>query len=422
MRTWLFVLFAGLAISAPSAINQVIYVDANAPAGGNGTGAEPYNTIADAVAQARTAGGLPTVEVKPGIYQLASPITIDFPLNLTGSNVMEIDSNLLPTGVVAAGTETQIVGLAALGASPLVSAGRTDGVVIYNVSIQNFTFVAGPGGGDDIAVNQVQNFTVSQNLLTGPPTVTTTNQGIGSVASSGSVLGNYITGVGCGACIRAGYPGSPALVDFIGNRTVNNRNAGAIFSGATYGITEQGDELYVLVAGNDISENTASGAYGLRFFVIRKDLPDTQSTGNVTALALGNRIVGNDIGFTADAGFPYRQANIPPSTTLVCDTRVYSGSLNLTLLGNTLSGSLLTNAVISFTRVTATLKPSQLPSWQYLHNGTYIINDPENSLAGYLKDDPETDPFVGGLCAADTTHELLNNTLIFNGVIVQPTP
>jgi hypothetical protein len=290
------------------------------------------------------------------------------------------------------------------------------------VSIQNLSFVAGPGGGGDIAMNQVQNFTLSQNFLTGPSTVTATNQGIGTVASSGSVIGNYITGVGCGACIRAGYPGSPALVDFIGNRTVNNRNAGAIFSGATYGITEPGDQLDVLVAGNDISENTASGAYGLRFFVIRKDLPDTQSTGNVTALVLGNRIVGNDIGFTADAGFPYRQATIPPSTTLVCDTRVYTGSLNLTSLGNTLSGSLLTNAVISFTRVTATLKPSELPSWQYLHNATYIINDPENSLAGYLKDDPETDPFVGGLCAADTTHELLNNTLMFNGVIVQPTP
>jgi hypothetical protein len=57
-----------------------------------------------------------------------------------------------------------------------------------------------------------------------------------------------------------------------------------------------------------------------------------------------------------------------------------------------------------------------------LHNATYIITDPQGSLAGYLKDHPSTDPFVGGLCAADVASEILGNTLTYNGAVVLPTP
>lgn len=51
-----------------------------------------------------------------------------------------------------------------------------------------------------------------------------------------------------------------------------------------------------------------------------------------------------------------------------------------------------------------------------------LFSDPQGSVAGYLKRHPSTDPFVGGLCAADTDHELLGNTLAYNGAIVPPTP
>ena len=76
---------------------------------------------------------------------------------------------------------------------------------------------------------------------------------------------------------------------------------------------------------------------------------------------------------------------------------MFTGTLSVTLIGNTLSGSLLTPALISFTRLQASLKAAQLPSWQYLHNAIYVIKDPKGTLEGYVKDHPSTDPFVGGL-------------------------
>jgi hypothetical protein len=426
MRTWLFVLLVGFAIDAHSATHQIIHVDDNALTGGDGTAAKPYNTIAAAVARARVVGGDPTIKVEPGLYELASTIIIDIPLDLVGSSVLEIDSNGWPTGVASPGTETRIVGLAALGTLPLVSVGRTDGVVMNDVNIRGFSFEGGPGGGNDINLQRVQNFSVIANVFTGPsplPMTGVTITGIFPVASSGSIVGNYIAGEGCGTCITAGYPSSPAYLQFTGNRSVHNQNGGLLLNGSSFGIPDHGDQLDVLVLGNDLSENTGANSFGMRVFVVRKDLPDTQSRGNVNALILSNHLFGNQIGISIDAGFPYRQAPIPPPNgPLVCDTRVYSGTLNLVLTGNALSGSLLTPALISFTREQATLNPAQQQkSWQYLHNAAYIITDPQGSLAGYTKDHPSADPFVGGLCAADTTHELLGNTLIYNGTIVPAT-
>ena len=427
MRKWLFVLFISFAINGQSAGVRVIHVDDNAQPGGDGTGAKPFNTIADAVALARAVGGDPKIIVEPGSYELASTIVIDIPLDLVGSDVLEIDSNGWPTGVVSPGTETRIVGLAALAASPLVSVGRTDGVVMNGVNIRGFTFEGGPGGSDGIDIQRVQDFSVRGNILIGPsspPMTGTTIVGINPVASSGSIVGNYVAGEGCGTCIGAGYPGSPANVEFTGNRSVHNQNGALLLNGASFGIPEPGNQLDVTVQGNDLSENTGANSFGLRIFVMRKDLPDTQSSGNVHTLIRGNRLFGNQIGISIDAGFPYRQTKIPPpSGPLVCDTRVYTGTLDITLTGNTLSGSLLTPGLISFTKEQATLNsPKQLQTYQYLHNAIYTITDPQGSLAGYLKDHPSTDPYVGGLCVADTTHELLGNTLEYNGAIVQPTP
>jgi hypothetical protein len=232
MTKWLLALFAGFAINAQSAGLQFIYVNGSAPPGGNGTPDKPFNTIGDAVTYARTAGGHPTVQVAPGLYQISNTITIDFPMDLVGSDVLEIDSNGWPTGVVGSGTQTEILGVTALGASPLVLAGNTDGPVIENVNIRGFTFVGGPGGGDDITIAQVQNFSVTGNIVTGPSPVITGN-GIGPVASSGLIAGNYIAGVVCGGCIRAGNSASPAYVVFTGNRSVQNQGAGVLLGGAS---------------------------------------------------------------------------------------------------------------------------------------------------------------------------------------------
>jgi hypothetical protein len=136
------------------------------------------------------------------------------------------------------------------------------------------------------------------------------------------MVGNYIAGVACGTCIRAGYADSPAYLEFTGNRSVHNRDAGLLLNGATFGIPERGDQLDVVVQGNDLSENTSMLGVGLRVYVIRRDLPDRQSSGSVHALIRGNRLFGNQIGISLDAGFPYRQTHIPPPNgPLVCDTR-----------------------------------------------------------------------------------------------------
>ncbi len=76
---------------------------------------------------------------------------------------------------------------------------------------------------------------------------------------------------------------------------------------------------------------------------------------------------------------------------------------------------LLAPALVTFTRNAAALNPAALPQWQYLHGATFTITDPQETLAGAWIDHPERDPFLGP-CAGDAVHELLANTLRYNGV------
>ena len=136
---------------------------------------------------------------------------------------------------------------------------------------------------------------------------------------------------------------------------------------------------------------------------------------------------------TIDAGFPFRNLGftVPPALQAAtdatmnrlggpsaCDERVYHGSFDLELNGNDLSGSLLASALISFTRNDASFTPADLQFWQFLHDTTFTISDPDESLEGFLLDHPTRDPFTGGLCPGDTVQEPLNNLLIYNGAVV----
>jgi hypothetical protein len=98
----------------------------------------------------------------------------------------------------------------------------------------------------------------------------------------------------------------------------------------------------------------------------------------------------------------------------VCDPRVFSGAIDLELAGNTVTGSLVTPALVTFGRSLAALDPSILPLWQYLHGTTFDISDRDGTLADAWIDHPSTDPYVGP-CPADTTHESLGNNLNYNG-------
>jgi hypothetical protein len=391
---------------------RVIHVDAGARPGGDGSGRFPFNNVADALGLANSLGGA-LVVVAPGIYPVVSTLHIQSPIELQGSNVMEVDDAGRPTGSVVSGTETSIVGTTALGTAPLVSVGSSAGGVIQGVQIRNFTFGSAPARGDDVAFNRTQDYSVDDNVFTGFAA-----DGVFSVASSGEIVGNYISGDVTGAAVAAGYPASPSTVDFVGNRVVGNLG-GLVLIGSTSRVPETGDQLDALVRDNDLSANNqvAGFSFGLRIFTINRPLGaagDTQSTGNVRAAIQGNRIADNQIGMSIDAGFPFRRVGA------TCDPRVYSGTFDLELHDNTLSGSRFVPSLITFTRNQAALHQFPFDLWQYLHASTYDITDPDGTLADAVIDNPAVDPFIGP-CPNDAAQEVLGNTLVYNGTVLPHT-
>lgn len=388
---------------------SLIYVDADARPAGNGSARLPFDNIADAIALAGSSGG-GVILVSPGHYSVSSTLRIQNSIELRGSNVMEVDHAGLPTGSIVPGTETRIVGTAALGTNAVVSVAPAGGSIVQGVVIRNLTIDTGLARGEGLSFNRVQGYSVYENAFRGLAT-----NGIFSVASSGRVVGNYISVDVTGAAIAAGYPASPSSVKFVGNRVVGNI-AGLVLIGSTSRVPEPGDELDVLVRNNDLSENNrvAGFSFGLRIFTINRPLGDGQSTGTVRATIQSNRIADNQIGVTIDAGFPFRRVGA------TCDPRVFSGSFDLEFRGNTLTGSLFMPALITFTRNQAALHQFPFDLWQYLHSATFDITDNDGTLADAVIDHPEFDPFVGP-CPNDSSQELLGNTLIYNGAEVPHT-
>lgn len=416
----LAVAMAALATSVYAASTPpVIHVDDDAAAGGDGSAGLPFNTLVDALSAANGIAGSVVIEVAPGVYRFDHSLVIERPLELRGSSVPVFGPDGLPTGDVVPGTETRLVGTDSLGtdslgSDPLISVGRTDGVVISGVTISGF-ILAATTASNEVLLTRVQNYSIRNNVFLPPG-----NFGMHSIASSGVVTGNFFTGISTGAIFSGGYAASPSNVVFQGNRAVKNILGGVLLNGASLGIPELGDQLVANVQNNDLSGNIGSPnfSFGIRIFILRRDLGlpgDTQSEGNVHASVTGNRIVGNEMGFSIDAGFPYRKVQTPRGP--VCDARVYSGSIDLSLSGNTVASSHVTPALITFTRSTGALNPSTLPLWQYLHGATFTIADPDNALANALIDDPDTDPLVGP-CPADATHENLSNMLRYNGQVL----
>ncbi len=387
----------------------VIHVDDDAKPGGDGSAKAPYNDIHDAVAAAEGLNGA-VVLVHPGRYEVNSTIRVQYSIDLRGSNVIVKDSNDWPTGTVSPGSETRIVGTSALGFDALIAVSRSDGSVVPDVQIRNFTLES-RAGANTVDLMRAQRFNVRDNIMIGAGT-----RGVFTAASSGVIVGNYFSVGGTGTIITAGYPASPADVEFVGNRSVHNGIGGVLLNGASYAVPEIADQLHAVVRANDLSENTSPlpNAFGIRIFVILRTVGgpgDGQSSGNVQATIQGNRIVNNRLGAVIDAGFPYRKVGT------ICDVNTYSGSFNLKFAGNALSGSLAAPGLIAFTRSQCALNQSQLPLWQYLHSTTFSISDVDGSLAGAWIDHPELDPYVGD-CPNDATHESLNNTLVYNGVIL----
>jgi hypothetical protein len=323
---------------------------------------------------------------------------------------MEEDDFGWPTGVVWPGTETLVKAVPGLAANTE----NMIRVIADHVTIANLSLDANTSNlqGIQLALRGAPDFTVSGNRVTGQSFI-----GINPRASSGKIIGNYITNVGC-VCIGAGNASFPARVLFSGNRSVANSFAGVeLFAASDSEAGNAGDvldSLSVTISENDLSNNTAMPGFssGIRFGVIRRDPPDPtgQSSGTMTAVISDNNIMNNWFGVSIDAGFPYRTFRGTP------DLRQYSGSLDLGFEGNQASGN-VQSAIITFERNTATLHPVQMDptkrptSYKYLRSASYNVRYDDGSLDGYWVDHPVVDPIDG---------RILNNHLIVNGLEIQP--
>lgn len=394
---------ASASAASKSAQHGVIHVDASAAPGGDGSGRAPFKSLGDAVLLANAQGG-GKIEVEAGVYLVSRTISVESPLSIQGSNDMQSDPAGLPTGILAPGTETRIVGATAMGALPVIAVGRSDGVM-HGVTIANLTVRATGALGIGIEIRHTQDFTIRNTIVTSP------GFGISTIASSGRIVGNYLTKNVCGACIAAGNAQSPAVVEIKGNRVVRNTSAGILLNGSGTTLTEEAGDLVATVRDNDIDDNSSNSmlGYGIRVFVIRRDGPDSQTAGNVRATVDNNRVANNRIGIVIDAGFPYRTFRGIP------DSRLYTGRIDLTLRGNTLTGNVMP-ALVSFTRSTAAIDQRQLnpvpapgSSHKYLQDATYQIVDRDGALAGYRLDHPGYDP---------VDHRLLRNEFWYNGSLV----
>ncbi len=416
-------LLAGLSatptVAAPPQNNLVLQVDDDAPTAGDGSGRSPFRNIANAVNAARSAAALyarVAINVAPGRYPVDDTLRIDFPVEIRGSNVPDLDLQQWPLGTVQAGTATTVEGTADLGSKPLLLVGGASGAVVTGITIRNLTLRSNlkpgtpPTPGSVMQVQRAQDFVVANNIVKAPGF-----SGIDVAASSGTITQNHVSGMQiCGICVGAGTAASPATVTLQDNRSVGNSAGGLLLGGSAFPVDEIGDTLNATVTHNDLSSHTGAAlGFGLRVIALGQSVPGAQSGGNVTAQINDNRIVGNRRGLMIDAGFPQRY-----SAPGICDAREFTGRLNLSLRGNTVTGSLSRSALVSFTRgqaITVGTGPAAPSLWRYLHRAAFAITDPDLSIAGYLLDDPDTDPNADPACTADTAVTLLQNSFTYNG-------
>ncbi len=409
----------------------------------NGTRNHPYKRLTDALAKARQIrsedGDLESakkkivIEVGPGVYTGSYdeatlnanpdfevlPLLVNMPnVQIRGSSQI-IPEDGLPSGSLVEGTETLIQANPPLGNNQriMLIVPTSDGMVGNQVGVEGMVFdgKAPPRAGDSnrvVAFDRVDRFTFTGNIVRGGAF------GLFVIASSGDISGNYFAGNGCGTCISAGD------VRFSGNRSIANTAGGILMNGtgevvphdlgrynSTFAVLPFGsaifDTVVVEVSGNDLSSNNATPtfSFGIRCFMFAPLRPAAQTSASVTVNAHANRIENNAFGVVIDAGFPRRLR--PDGTPTVPLQGTFRGNFE----NNEVSDNLQTPALITFTRSTAALDPSQLNQFKYLHDSTFELTYTDGQLDGYWFDHPFVDLFDGAL---------LNNELTVNGVTTPP--
>lgn len=409
----LLVISTVVSATSVQAAARHIFVDVAADGTGDGTAPRPYRRISDALSAARDVSQNDpdtkiSIHVAPGVYVGSGiddsgdlerlPLIVDVPhLSLIGGTSLSADDAGLPTGALnprRMSILTPDAGLAEDQALIIVTASHCSVSRFVLDGGHPMSAVAGFG----IVVERSADFSIHTNVLTGG-----LSHGIDTSASSGTITGNFIAQVGCGMSVGAGSESSPAVVVVSDNRVVDNAQGGVLLSGGSQVAPlpelppsfETRDTLHAIVEGNDLSGHNFG--FGVRVFVIRRDPPDpaNQSAGNLVAVIRDNTLSDNSFGISIDAGCPYRTRD------QMVDPRMYTGTLRLQLEGNTIAGNTLAPALISFTRFSAALNPSELDpalsptSWKYLAGSLYDIHDAEGELADVWLDHPATDPIDG---------------------------
>src|SRR5437667_1101608 len=378
-------------------------------------------TIQAAVAQARvdrlytnlSKNETIVIHVAAGQYVETLPIVLDVPnMRLEGATVLTTDSKGIPTGSVNA-AESRIVAkpvLAGYNTNSLLIIGPTSTDLTGNgVTVQGLVLDAGNAGnavgGLDILVDRVANFSIRRNIVTGAAGL-----GVDARAASGVIEENFFVGNGAGGSMAAGNKSSPASYWFRKNRVVNNKSEGVGVAGSNLGGSNPVllpvapgtifDSVTAVISGNDVRDNNQIPNFtsGIRLLVIVPTIPVPQAAGNLSVSVTDNTIANNALGVSIDAGFPDRT-----------DPRLWTGNLRASFDGNSISGSKLTPALITFTRNEAATQPSKPKYWKYLQDSTFTISDPNGDLNGYWFDHPAVDPIDG---------RFLNNVLVVNGLTI----
>jgi Protein of unknown function (DUF1565) len=215
-----------------------IFVDANAPSGGDGSATSPFRTISLALALARE---IRAVSVEPiSINVAAGSYVGHYPSKRRSSNVetlpLVLDVNVLTIrGPEEAGTEQQVK-ITAI--PPLATDQAVVAVIADDVTIEHIAIDAGQtdlGALDrtfptyGLYIDRARDFSVREVRITGA-----FGNGIFSRLASGEILNSEMTGSLVGSFIGAGSEdlGYPARVRYERNRL--NCIGGAFFSTGTF--------------------------------------------------------------------------------------------------------------------------------------------------------------------------------------------
>ena len=380
----------------------IIYVSATASQNGDGSITAPLRTVEDAIALARSRPIPSVIQILPGRYSIHGSLTgpddriiVDVPnLTIQGSNQMVFSNDGFPSGVQAK-TETLLFADPPLTGNQAIIKVAAANVTIKNLSLDGRTSPSELAshsplllGGDAAVFVLAQNATVESNIMTGA------FLGL-DFSGSGTIQGNLFTknmGAGC-AVGPAAVPGPPN-VNIRGNRSDGNFLAALALNGNNVN-PGFASLLVVDVDGNDLTGGTASGfGSGIRIFPIGPG-PDPAPLGAVTARIHNNHIHGNFFSVVVDGGFPFRAS---PNS--------WSGQLDLAFDGNQVADN-ANGPLISFTRFTAFLDPSQLSAFKYLESSSFTIKYSDDSFDGVVVDDPAVDPISG---------DVLGNSLVVQNI------